>query len=327
MLSWIPDTNHIGIYVARNKGYYAAAGLNVTVTAVAQAGAEQAVNSSLADFALSTLTNVGIDDAKGARIAMVMQVQQKPSAIWCALASETAITSPKDFDSKTFATFGTSESDAVVKRMIQFDGGRGIFDKVTVGTSTFQTLQSGKADFGGFYDTWEGVQSRLNGPALRCFKEADYGVPGNADSIGIITHRDLMSRDPDLVRSFVQATQQGYAYAYAHPDEAAHILVQEAKSANVPLDLAAASMTKIRQEQYWGDAAAVASGHWALGTIDKKGVQQYLDFLSASGALVDANGFTLSAAPKVDSLATNDFLDPAVQREGHEAKDSHASQG
>ena len=159
MLSWAPDTNHIGVYVAKNKGYFKDAGLDVDIVAVAQAGAEQAVNNGVADFALSNLTNVGVYTLKGAHIKQVLQVQQKPSAIWCALASNTAIKSPKDLDGKTFATFGSNESDAVVRRMIQTDGGKGEFDKVTVGTSTFQTMESGKADFGGFYATWEGVQA------------------------------------------------------------------------------------------------------------------------------------------------------------------------
>ena len=144
MLSWAPDTNHIGVYVAKNKGYFKQAGLDVDIVAVAQAGAEQAVNNGMADFALSNLTNVGIYTLKGAKIKQVMQVQQKPSAIWCSLASNKDIKSPKDFDGKTFATFGSNESDAVIRRMIQTDGGKGTFDKVTVGTSTFQTLSSKK---------------------------------------------------------------------------------------------------------------------------------------------------------------------------------------
>ena len=147
MLSWAPDTNHIGVYVAKNKGYFKQVGLDVDIVAVAQAGAEQAANNGQADFALSNLTNVGMYTTKGAKIKQVMQVQQKPSAIWCSLASNKAIKSPKDFDGKTFATFGSNESDAVIRRMIQTDGGKGTFDKVTVGTSTFQTLSSGKADF------------------------------------------------------------------------------------------------------------------------------------------------------------------------------------
>ena len=169
MLSWAPDTNHIGVYVAKNKGYFKQVGLDVDIVAVAQAGAEQAANNGQADFALSNLTNVGMYTTKGAKIKQVMQVQQKPSAIWCSLASNKAIKSPKDFDGKTFATFGSNESDAVIRRMIQTDGGKGTFDKVTVGTSTFQTLSSGKADFGGFYATWEGVQADMYGPKLNCF--------------------------------------------------------------------------------------------------------------------------------------------------------------
>ena len=208
MLSWAPDTNHIGVYVAKNKGYFKDAGLDVDIVAVAQAGAEQAVNNGVADFALSNLTNVGVYTLKGAHIKQVLQVQQKPSAIWCALASNTAIKSPKDLDGKTFATFGSNESDAVVRRMIQTDGGKGEFDKVTVGTSTFQTMESGKADFGGFYATWEGVQADMYGPKLNCFTEPDYGVPGNADTIGIITNDKTIKNNPDLVKKFTQATQR-----------------------------------------------------------------------------------------------------------------------
>ena len=48
MLSWAPDTNHIGVYVAKNKGYFKQAGLDVDIVAVAQAGAEQAVNNGQA---------------------------------------------------------------------------------------------------------------------------------------------------------------------------------------------------------------------------------------------------------------------------------------
>ena len=274
MLSWAPDTNHIGVYVAKNKGYFKQAGLDVDIVAVAQAGAEQAVNNGMADFALSNLTNVGIYTLKGAKIKQVMQVQQKPSAIWCSLASNKDIKSPKDFDGKTFATFGSNESDAVIRRMIQTDGGKGTFDKVTVGTSTFQTLSSKKADFGGFYATWEGVQADMYGPKLNCFTEPDYGVPGNADTIGVITNDKTISSNPDLVRKFVQATKKGYEYAYSHPDDAAAILVKEAPDANLKLAFVKKSMKTIVNGQYWGDPTKIKDGSFVFGTNDTKGAQQ-----------------------------------------------------
>ena len=308
MLSWAPDTNHIGVYVAKNKGYFKQAGLDVDIVAVAQAGAEQAVNNGMADFALSNLTNVGIYTLKGAKIKQVMQVQQKPSAIWCSLASNKDIKSPKDFDGKTFATFGSNESDAVIRRMIQTDGGKGTFDKVTVGTSTFQTLSSKKADFGGFYATWEGVQADMYGPKLNCFTEPDYGVPGNADTIGIITSNKTISSNPALVRKFVQATKKGYEYAYSHPDDAAAILVKEAPDANLKLAFVKKSMKTIVNGQYWGDPTKIKDGSFVFGTNDTKGAQQYFDFLAEENAYTDAHGKTVHTAPVAKDIATDEFL-------------------
>lgn len=308
MLSWAPDTNHIGVYVAKNKGYFKQAGLDVDIVAVAQAGAEQAVNNGMADFALSNLTNVGIYTLKGAKIKQVMQVQQKLSAIWCSLASNKDIKSPKDFDGKTFATFGSNESDAVIRRMIQTDGGKGTFDKVTVGTSTFQTLSSKKADFGGFYATWEGVQADMYGPKLNCFTEPDYGVPGNADTIGVITSDKTISSNPGLVKKFVQATKKGYEYAYSHPDDAAAILVKEAPDANLKLDFVKKSMKTIVDDQYWGDPAKIKDGSFVLGTNDFKGAQEYFDFLAEEDAYTDSHDKIIHEAPQAKDLATDEFI-------------------
>ena len=245
---------------------------------------------------------------KGAKIKQVMQVQQKPSAIWCSLASNKAIKSPKDFDGKTFATFGSNESDAVIRRMIQTDGGKGTFDKVTVGTSTFQTLSSGKADFGGFYATWEGVQADMYGPKLNCFTEPDYGVPGNADTIGIITSDKTISSNPTLVRKFVQATKKGYEYAYSHPDDAAAILVKEAPDANLKLAFVKKSMKTIVDGQYWGDPAEIKDGSFVFGTNDTKGAQQYFDFLAKEDAYTDSHGKTVHTVPVAKNISTDEFL-------------------
>lgn len=309
MLAWTADTNHIGVYVAKNKGYFKNAGLDVDIVAVAQAGAEQAVNNGVAEFALSNLYNAAsYTDLKGAHIKQVLQVQQKPSAIWCALASNTAIKSPKDFDGKTFATFGGNESDIVIKRMIQNDGGKGEFDKVTVGTSTFKTLESGKADFGGFYATWEGVQAEMYGPQLNCFSEPDYGVPGNGDAIGIITSDKMIKEQPDVVRKFVQAAQQGYEYAYSNPDDAAAILAKDAADYNLEEAFVKKSMHVIVDGQYWGDPAKIKDGSFVLGTNDFVETQKRFDFLGEGHAYTDANGNPTDKVPQAKDGATNEFL-------------------
>ena len=258
MLSWAPDTNHIGVYVAKNKGYFKQAGLDVDIVAVAQAGAEQAVNNGMADFALSNLTNVGIYTLKGAKIKQVMQVQQKPSAIWCSLASNKDIKSPKDFD--------------------------------------------------GFYATWEGVQADMYGPKLNCFTEPDYGVPGNADTIGVITSDKTISSNPGLVKKFVQATKKGYEYAYSHPDDAAAILVKEAPDANLKLDFVKKSMKTIVDDQYWGDPAKIKDGSFTFGTNDTAGAQKYFDFLAEENAYTDSHDKVIHTAPVAKDISTDEFL-------------------
>ena len=49
MLSWIPDTNHIGVYVAKHMGWFKQAGLHVNILAVSQTGACLLYTSDAAD--------------------------------------------------------------------------------------------------------------------------------------------------------------------------------------------------------------------------------------------------------------------------------------
>ena len=54
-------------------------------------------------------------------------------------------------------------------------------------------------------------------------------------------------------RGVHQATQKGYEYAYANPDDAAQILVDEAPDANLKPEFVKKSMQVIVDGQYWGE--------------------------------------------------------------------------
>lgn len=173
MLDWTPNTNHIGLYVAQKLGYYKDADVNVKILPTAQAGAETSVENGVANVGFTTLSNVAAFNSQGADLKFVFDLTQKPVARWCALASRTDIKTPKDLSGKTFVSFGSAEQTAVVRQMIKYAGGTGDIKTATAGTNTFETLTSGKGDFGGFYVTWEGVESELNGPKLNCFVASD----------------------------------------------------------------------------------------------------------------------------------------------------------
>lgn len=53
VLDWTPNTNHTGIYVAEEKGYFKDAGLEVSIVQPPENGAEVLVASGKAQFAMS----------------------------------------------------------------------------------------------------------------------------------------------------------------------------------------------------------------------------------------------------------------------------------
>ena len=321
MLDWTPNTNHVGLYAAKALGYYKDEGININILPVSSAGAEQAVETGVANIGFSTLSNVAAFDAKGAHLQLIFDLTQKDVAIWCALASNKSIKTPKDFSGKTFVTFGSAEQKAVLREMIKNAGGTGQFSTVTVGTSTFQTLESGKGTFGGFYSTWEGVESQLSGPKLTCFKSVDWGVPGNPTQLGYAVNTSWEQSHEKEVQEFVDATARGYAYAVANPIQAAHFLVQGAKPTVVPIKLAEASMENIIDNNDWGNSKAIAAA-WektksatalpasalgGFGDINFSESQSYLDFLWKNG-VYDTQSDPSPAQPNAQVLGTNRFV-------------------
>ena len=321
MLDWTPNTNHVGLYAAKALGYYKDEGININILPVSSAGAEQAVETGVANIGFSTLSNVAAFDAKGAHLQLIFDLTQKDVAIWCALASNKSIKTPKDFSGKTFVTFGSAEQKAVLREMIKNAGGTGQFSTVTVGTSTFQTLESGKGTFGGFYSTWEGVESQLSGPKLTCFKSVDWGVPGNPTQLGYAVNTSWEQSHEKEVQEFVNATARGYAYAVANPIQAAHFLVQGAKPTVVPIKLAEASMENIIDNNDWGNSKAIAAA-WektksatalpasalgGFGDINFSESQSYLDFLWKNG-VYDTQSDPSPAQPNAQVLGTNRFV-------------------
>lgn len=321
MLDWTPNTNHVGLYVAKKLGYYQQEGIRLDILPASQAGAETAVQTGVADIGFTTLSNVIAVDSKGSQLEYIFDLTQKPIARWCALASNKAIQSPKDFDNKTFVTFGSAEQTAVLKRMIQDDGGTGKFSSITVGTSTYRALTSGKGDFAGFYETWEGVESRLHPPALKCFNAANYGVPGNPDQLGYAVKKSWEAQNSSLIQKFVNATARGYAYSLAHPEQAASILVEEAKIAHISPELARDSMKLIASQNLWGDTARIAEA-WkktendttvkasqlaGIGKLNIKQGQEFIDFLSQ--AHIYSPPGKPKITPQVTQDATNKYVD------------------
>jgi ABC-type nitrate/sulfonate/bicarbonate transport system substrate-binding protein len=300
-LDWTPNTNHIGIYVAKSKGFYEAAGLDVEILPYADTSAGTLVSNGVAEFGICGEIEIFMQRAAGGDVKMVYGIVQTETGRLIFKGGREDIKSPKDLDGKTYGGFGGAWEDAVISSMIRNDGGQGTFQTVTLGTSAYEAVDNGAVDFTLEVYTWEGIAAQLENRQLGRFHYSDYGVP-DEQTTAIASSEAYLKANPDRARAFIQATRQGYAYSVDHPDEACDLLISGSNGALLNTELVKASQKALI------DGHFLKSENGAIGTVDPTKAEAIGAFLIEHGILLDANGAALKEKPDFTTYYTNDLL-------------------
>lgn len=284
-LDWTLNTNHIGLVVARDRGFYADAGLQVELLPYSDTSSAALLAAGAADFGY--LTSLGFMTARagGADLIALWATMQHENGRLVYNSDNTAITRPADLSGKTYAGFGSAWEAALIGTMIRNDGGDPVWDTVTLGTGAYEALASGAVDFTLEVATWEGVNSTLLGRRQSSFAYADYGVPDQQNGY-IATQGSTLAKQPERVAAFMRATQAGYEWAADNPGPAAGMLIAAGDFPNP--DLVRGSMRAIVDGNYLRD------GDTPVGHIDADRFAGMARFLFDSGVLTDAGGATLA---------------------------------
>lgn len=301
VLDWTPNTNHTGIYVAQEKGYYQEAGIDLDILGFSKAGVEAVMSGGEAEFGFSGVNSLAAANASGIDLEMVINIQQT-SSFGVATRADSGITRPRDLDGKVLASYGAGATAATTKQMIINDGGKGDFDQIVVGAGSIEAVLEKRADFSEEMGTWAVIAAQLQGDDITMFYPQDYGVPTTPANIGISVRKDFAKEHPDVVRSFVQATVRGYQYAIDHPEDAAEILVSANPETKLDPELAKSSQQKLSRK-YWLDPKG------RFGYADLNRWQEFLDYLVDSKLLFDSEGKVITTKVDATELATNEFLD------------------
>ena len=300
-LDWTPNTNHIGIYVAEAKGFYAAAGLDVEILPFTDTSAGTLVSNGVADFGISSEIEALTQRAGGGDVKMVYGVVQTETARLIYKGGRDDIKSPRDLDGKTYGGFGGTWESALVSAMIGNDGGTGDVKTVTLGTSAYEALDNGSVDFTLEIYTWEGIAAELENRKISRFHYSDYGIPDEQTTV-IVTSDAYLAASREQARAFIQATRQGYAYSVDHPDEACDLLISNSNGALMNTELVKASQKALIDGHFLKSEAGV------IGTIDPAKADAIGGFLLENGILVDANGAALKEKPDFSTYYTNELL-------------------
>lgn len=300
-LDWTPNTNHTGFFVARAKGWYREAGIDLQILPYASATPETLLIAHQAECGISFQDSMTFAVAKSGDIVSVAAILQKTASAIGVLA-DGPIQRPKDLDGKTYAGFGYPNEVPTLKSVIKADGGTGDFTVATLDAAAYEALYSKKADFTIPFTAWEGVEAELRGIKLRYFQFADYGFP-DFYQVVLACDRRWLEKEPEVAKRFVAATVRGFQLAADSPAEVAAILVSE----NPGVFAANPELPKRSQEFLAGGGYLVdADGTFGAQTLARW--SDYSAFLYEQGLLADATGKPLTAPLDYGRLFTNDFL-------------------
>ena len=162
-LDWVLNTNHVGLIVARDRGLYKAAGLDVEILPYSDTSSTALLAAGVADFAYMTSLGFMSARAAGADITALWATMQHEAGRLVYNSDNETITRPADLSGKTYAGFGSAWEDAFDPNHDPLRRGDPVYDTVTLGTGAYEALASGQVDFTLEVATWEGVNSELLG--------------------------------------------------------------------------------------------------------------------------------------------------------------------
>lgn len=231
VLDWTPNTNHTGLYVAQDKGYFSDAGLEVEIVQPPEDGAEMLVGANKAQFGVSFQDSMLPAVAGDAQIpieAVAALVQHNTSGI-ISLKGK-GMDRPKGMEGKKYATWDLPIEKATLKQVVEADGGD--FSKVELIPSTVtdevSALQSGMVDAIWIFYGWAGIAAETAGLSTDYFAFKDIDPVFDYYTPVIIGNTDWMKANPDTAKAFLSALQKGYEFAIDKPEEAAEILLKNA---------------------------------------------------------------------------------------------------
>ena len=258
VLDWTPNTNHTGLYVAQEKGYFEAAGLEVEIVQPPEDGAEVLVASGKAEFGVSFQDSMAPALAKEKPLpitAVASIIQHNTSGIISRKGE--GMHRPKGMESKRYSTWEGPIELATLEEVVKADGGD--FSKVDLIPSTVtdevSALKTKSTDAIWIFYGWAGVKTELENLETDYFAFADIDPVFDYYTPVVIANNEFLEENPDTAKAFLAALTKGYEFAIANPDEAAGILCDAVEG--MDLELVKASQNYLAKEyqaeaKQWG---------------------------------------------------------------------------
>lgn len=283
---WLPQAQFAGFYVAQEKGFYRKRGLDVVVL---RGGPERPplalLKGGKADVATLWLTSAIQAQTPQFRLVNAAQLIQR-SALMLVARKDSGITKVQDLQGKRVSLW---EGDLSIQPLAFF---KKHYLQVTVvpQASTPNLFLRGGVNAASamWYNEYHTIlNAGINPDELTTFLFADYGL--NFPEDGIYIPEKSFRRDPRSFCAFVEASLEGWQYAFAHQDEAVDIVMQRLRQEKLPANrVHQLWMLKRLKDVYGSDDAGI-------------GILHEEDYLTVAGTM-QAGGL-ISSYPHFEQFA------------------------
>ncbi len=231
---WVPQAQFAGYYLAHELGIYKKYGIDLTII---PGGPDNPpldlLKNGKADFGTLWLSTGIQMRAKGLKLINIAQMMQR-SALMLIAKKSSGIKNPRDINGKKVGLWGPIfqiQPKAFFKRYNLK------VEEIRQSYSVNLFLRDGvDVTSAMWYNEYHTIlNSGLNPDELSTFFFHEHGL--NFPEDGIYTLEETFQKDPELCKAFVNASIEGWRYAFAHPEEALGIVMKNLKKEHIPATL------------------------------------------------------------------------------------------
>ena len=231
-LKWVSQAQFAGYFVAKEKGFYKDAGLDVTIKPGGpDVAPPQVIAGGGADVVVDWMPSALASREKGVPLVNISQTFKR-SGLELTCRADTGIKKPIDLKDKTVGIWYGGNEYPFLSWMSKLgykpDGSKGGVKVIKQGFNVDPLLRK-QADCIStmtYNEYYQVIEAGVKPADLTVFKYADQGVATLED--GLYVMEDKL-KDPKFVETmakFVKASMKGWDYARAHPDEAVKIVLE-----------------------------------------------------------------------------------------------------
>lgn len=228
-LDWLVRGNHAMFFVARDKGYFSQAGINVTAIrkGTGSTDALKLVANGNADFGFSDLPTLQVGRSQTLPVVALVAVNQESPLAMISIKAKHPMSKPADMKGMNLGVHPSGSTYVFLKSFFAKNNlNLADFKQSTVSPPYENLLILGRVDLVPGYVDAEvpELEAKAGGPgSLSILLGADYGY--TAYGSGVFTSEKMIADKPDVVQRFVKAYLQAFKFVVESPQQAIDIVV------------------------------------------------------------------------------------------------------